>query len=98
MSKQAYRLRIDVSKIDKSALYKGQKGTYLDAVIWLNPDEPDQYGQVGSCQQDLGKDRREAGEKGAYIGNLKPLGAAKQAAPAAKPRATEPSSDDDIPF
>jgi hypothetical protein len=34
-------LKIDIDKIDKSKLFKGQKGTYLDAVVFLN-DEKDQ--------------------------------------------------------
>ena len=39
-------LRIDVQKIDKSKLFKGKKGTYLDLTVALN-DEEDDYGNNG---------------------------------------------------
>lgn len=63
-------IKIDVSKIDKSKLYKGEKGIYLDAVI-LMKDEPDQYGNNGMVVQNVTKEQREAGEKGAILGNVK---------------------------
>jgi len=58
---------IDLSKIDKSKLYKSEKTckTYLNVSIWVN-DDVDQYGNIASVQQYMGKDA----EKN-YIGNLK---------------------------
>ena len=47
--------KIDVNKIVKALLFKGQKGTYLDLTIWIN-DEPDKYGNDISIQQKTGKD------------------------------------------
>lgn len=35
-------VKIDVSKIDKTKLFKGAKGTYLDII--LMPSENNQYG------------------------------------------------------
>jgi hypothetical protein len=61
--------KIDVSKIDKTALFKGAKGIYLDIVIWDNKDGTDQYGNDGFITQDIGKARRDAGERGPIIGN-----------------------------
>ena len=63
------KIKIDVTKIDKAALYKGNKGTYLDAVMWPTPDS--QYGDDYRIVQDLGKEARDAGKKGAIIGNAK---------------------------
>ena len=60
-------IKIDVTKIDKAALYKGEKGTYLTLVVWPNRDGDDDYGNYASVKQDLGKDRRD--EKAPYIGN-----------------------------
>lgn len=57
--------KIDVAKIDKSLLFKGQKGTYLDLLIWIN-ETPDQYGNDCSIEQKTKK-----GEKKNYIGNGK---------------------------
>ena len=75
------RVKIDVSKLDKTAFFKGAKGTFCDLVLWEN-DQPDEYGNTHSVKQDMGKERR--GEKTPYVGNAKPFGDAK-AAPASRP-------------
>ena len=63
------RGKIDVKKIDKSALFKGAKGTYLDITLIESPN--DTYGNTHMIVQDIGKERREAGEKGPILGNGK---------------------------
>lgn len=73
-----YRLKIDVTKLDKSAFFKGAKGTYVDITLWEN-DQPDEYGNTHSAKQDMGKDRR--GEKTPYVGNMKPFGGSSNAQP-----------------
>jgi hypothetical protein len=91
--------KINVTRIDKSALFEGKNGKYLDIVLWENRDGLDQYGNNGFITQYIGKERREAGEKGPIIGNWKEREpqreprreAPKQDAPAAE-------GDDDIPF
>jgi hypothetical protein len=60
-----YTGKIDVTKIQKDKLFKGEKGTYLNVAIWIN-DEPDQFGNTMSVQQQTGKD-----EAKIYLGNLK---------------------------
>lgn len=57
--------KIDVTKIDKTLLFKGKKGTYLDCNIWIN-DKPDQYGNDCSIAQKTVK-----GKDPIYIGNGK---------------------------
>lgn len=71
MAKIGVRLKIDVSKIDKSLLFRGQKGTYLDATAFIDLDEQDQFGNSGMITQDLPKDRSQSGEKGSILGNSK---------------------------
>ena len=61
---------IDVTKIDKSRLFKGKKGTYLGVDIWVN-DEEDQYGNSVSINESLTAEERESGVKKNYIGNGK---------------------------
>lgn len=73
------RVKIDVTKIDKSALYKGAKGTYLD--IALLPSNNSQYGDDYMVTQDIGKERRQAGEKGPILGNGKIVHSQASAAP-----------------
>ena len=63
------KIRVDVSKIDKAALYKGAKGTYLDCVAWPSKTVG-QYGDTHYIVQELSRERRDAGEKGSIIGNM----------------------------
>lgn len=95
-------IKIDVTKIDKAALYKGQKGTYLTITVWPNKDGEDQYGNHASVKQDLGKDRRD--EQAPFIGNAKIIqrrNAPKSAPPAnyeKLPTLQEMEDEDVIPF
>ncbi len=57
--------KIDVTKIIKSLLYKGKKGTYLNLTIWQN-DKPDEYGNEFSIQQTT-----KAGEPKIFLGEGK---------------------------
>lgn len=95
---QSLKLKLDVTKLDKSAFFKGEKGTYCDLILWAN-DEPDQWGNTHSVKQDMGKDRK--GEKTPYVGNAKPIGQAKPAqrqAPQARADAWDDPESDRVPF
>ena len=70
MAKQIIQVKIDVSKISKDRLYKGKKGTYLSASIFLN-DDVDDYGNNGMIVESVSKEEREAGIKGNILGNVK---------------------------
>ena len=63
-------LSIDVSKINAKRLYKGKKGQYLSATLFLK-EETDQYGNNGFIVESITKEEREAGQKGTIIGNAK---------------------------
>lgn len=69
-------LKIDVSKIDKSRLFQGTKGTYLDAVLIETPNN--QYGDDYMIVESVSKEEREQGVKGAILGNAKTLGQQSQ--------------------
>jgi hypothetical protein len=89
--------KIDVTKLDKSAFFKGTKGVYCDITIIEKPSE---YGD-GFIVQDLGKERRMAGEKGPIIGNWKEVGTkAPTPSPARQESSVIVSMEDhsDIPF
>lgn len=96
-------IKIDVTKIDKDALYKGAKGTYLTLTVWPNKDGEDQYGNHASVKQDLGKERRD--EKAPFIGNARII--QRKNAPPSKPQEPpaksktlyeEMNDADEIPF
>jgi len=63
-------LSIDVSKINAKRLYKGKKGQYLSATLFLK-EETDQYGNNGFIVESITKEERESGQKGTIIGNAK---------------------------
>jgi hypothetical protein len=104
------KLNINVSLIDKSELYEGKKGKYLSLTLFENRDGTDQYGNAGFIVQDIGKQRREAGQKGPIIGNWKHVNTAPgrtvmpktATAPPTPPKSGyEPDPNDDqsdIPF
>ncbi|MCP4991395.1 MAG: hypothetical protein GY928_36670 [Colwellia sp.] len=71
MAKVGVTLKINVSNIDKSKLFSGAKGTYLDAQVFIDLDELDQYGNSGMITQAVSKEDRNAGHKGAILGNAK---------------------------
>lgn len=71
MSKIGVSLKIDVSKIDKARLFQGQKGTYLDATVFIDVDQLDQYGNSGMITQDVTKEEKQQGVKGNILGNCK---------------------------
>jgi hypothetical protein len=65
------KLKINLSKIDKAKLFNANSGAiYLDATLLTN-EEDDQYGNCGMIVQDVSKADREAGIKGAILGNAK---------------------------
>lgn len=63
-------LKIDVSKIDKAMLFRGQKGVYLDAKVFIDIDQKDQYENNGMITQEVSKDAPQ-GTQGAILGNCK---------------------------
>lgn len=65
------KLKIDVMKIDKSALYPGKNGAkYLNCVVWPNKDGVGKFGDTHVIKQELSKEARDAGQKEPIIGNL----------------------------
>ena len=58
---------IDVTKIDKSKLIDGKKGTYLNLTAFVNLDEKDQYDNNGMVTQSVTAEEREAGTRGAIL-------------------------------
>jgi hypothetical protein len=89
--------KINVTKIDKARLFKGEKGTYLD--IALVPTSNSTYGDDFMIVQSVSKEEREAGKKGNIIGNARFV---KKGARTKAPTPAIPKEDDglgdDVPF
>ena len=91
---------IDVTKIDKAKLIDGKKGTYLNLTTFVNLDEKDQYDNNGMVTQSVTAEEREAGTRGAILGNTKVFfkdeGSGNTTAPQAKESFDQVSED--VPF
>lgn len=107
MTKVALSIKIDVTKIDKSRLFKGEKGTYLDLTTFVDLDTKDQYDNNGFISQSVSKDEKAAGLQTPILGNCrvfwtdKPSDPVQASAPVATPVDGAPSvavDDDSIPF
>jgi hypothetical protein len=104
MAKIGVSFKIDVTKIEKARLFVGQKGKYLDATVFIDLDELDQYGNSGMITQDVSKEERQAGTKGAILGDSKVFWRDEGQAPqASKPQGNSRPDpvedfDDSIPF
>jgi hypothetical protein len=108
MAKIGVSLKIDVTKIEKARLFKGEKGTYLDATAFIDLDELDQYGDSGMIAQSVSKEERENKIMGNILGNSKVFYSEKGSAPSnnsqqptqKKGQNPEPIDDfdDSIPF
>lgn len=88
---QLLKLKIDVTKIDKSKLFKGQKGTYLDVTLSVN-DQPDEYGNDCSLWQEQTKEERDNKSPRNFLGSGRILWKSE-----AKTEA-QAESEDDLPF
>ena len=71
MSKVGVSLKINCSQIDKARLFAGQKGQYLDATVFIDLDQLDQYGNSGMITQDVSKEEKQQNVKGNILGNCK---------------------------
>jgi hypothetical protein len=71
MAKVGVSLKINLSQIDKARLFAGQKGQYLDATVFIDLDQLDQYGNSGMITQDVSKEEKQQGVKGNILGNCK---------------------------
>lgn len=70
--KQTIDISMDVTKIDKTALYESPKtGKKYLSISVLIREEKDQYGHDGFVVQKISKERKAAGEKGPILGNAK---------------------------
>ena len=71
MAKLGISIKIDVTKIDKSRIFQGQKGKYIDLTTFIDTDNPDQYQNHGFISQSTSKQERDAGVQTPILGNCK---------------------------
>ena len=91
---------INLAKIPKDAIIKGEKGQYVNVTIAVN-DEENEYGQNTSITLGQSKEQREAKEPKVYLGNGKTFWSNDGDTPAATQSAAGADfheDDDDLPF
>ena len=95
-------INIDVKKILKERLFKGEKGTYLDLTTIVDLDNADQYGNHGFICQNTTKEEQENEFRTPSLGNCKVVyrdDSNESQKPAKKTAVKEDDDfDDDIPF
>ena len=60
--------------VAENNVFVGKKGAYLEMTLLENRDGKDQFDNDGFASIDIGKERREAGERGPIVGNWKHMG------------------------
>ena len=88
-------LKIDTNKIDKSRIFKGEKGNYLDLVVFIDTEQKSQYGDHGTVKQSTTKEERESGAQTPILGNVKVF-FTKESDKAENPYTNVKDGDDDL--
>ena len=102
MAKIGISLKINVSLIEKARLFAGKKGRYLDASVFVDTDQLDEFGNSGMITQDVSKEEKNGGVKGPILGNAKVFwkdsgqNSQQTAKPAQSSQAPLPSNFDDF--
>jgi len=94
---------INVMLIDKTRLFPGAKGKYLDFVL-IELREPDKRGNDYMIVESITKEEREKGIRGTILGNARTVSRSNPGRNIAKSgddsgrRQAEPPVEDDTPF
>lgn len=94
-----FNASIDLTKIEKSKIIKGKKGSYLNITGFVN-DEVDQYGNNVSIIVTQSKEEREVKTPRVYLGNGKTNTVNAPATASLETNTQAPASAgvDDLPF
>jgi len=90
--KVGLNISIDVSKIDKSRLYKGEKGNYLNLTTFVDIDNKDKYDNNGFISQSVTKEERTNGVQTPILGNVRVMYTDAGSTPA------QAELEEDVPF
>ena len=91
-------LKIDVTKLTKDKLFKGQKGTYANITVAANMDGESEYGDTHYVFESQSKEEREAKTPKVYLGNGKEFVFGGNGSKNDPEPVTADMDDEDIPF
>jgi hypothetical protein len=90
-------IKLNVVKLEKERFHRGEKGVYVDLVLFEKPNDFSD----GYVVQSVSKEAHDRGERGPICGSWqeikKKTDQTSERRPPAKP-APRPPADDDIPF
>ena len=93
--------KINVTRIDKTKMFRGKQGVYLDIICFPLKNGEDSDGNTHVIMQSLPKEDRDRGEKGAMLGRMRiennNISQPKDHGPSTAPDTPTPE-DDDVPF
>ena len=88
-------VKIDVTKLDKSKFFVGQKGTYANVTVAENMDGESEYGDTHYVFESQSKEERDAKTPKNYLGNGKEFVFGNNGG---TQTTTTPTVGDDLPF
>jgi len=97
---QLIAISIDVTKLDKSKLIKGKKGTYANITVSVN-DEDDQFGNNTSVWESQTKEERDDKVDRNFLGNGKVVWSSQSSNDTKKTsskKSSKQDEEDDLPF
>jgi hypothetical protein len=98
---QLIAISIDVTKLDKSKLVKGKKGTYANITVSVN-DEDDQFGNNTSVWESQTKEERDDKVDRNFLGNGKVVWSSQSSndtkKTSSKKASKQDDDSDDLPF
>ena len=96
--KLGLNIQINVNKIDKSRMYKGAKGNYLNLTTFIDTMAKNQYDSHGFISQSTTKEEREQNLQTPILGNVNVFYTDGGQESYTKPKIADDNFDDDLPF
>ena len=99
--KYGINIGINVKEIDKARLKSSGDKIFLNATVFFDTEQKDQFGNSGMIAQDVSKEEKDSGVKGNILGNIKVFWSDNQQASTQQQNehsGNEPEEDSGIPF
>lgn len=90
-------IKIDVTKIDKARIFKGEKGQYIDLTTFIDTSNTDEYGNHGFISQTVTKQERADKVRTPILGNVKVFYQDQSESTEREP-VSDDDFDDTVPF
>ena len=96
--KLGLNIQINVNKIDKERMFKGDKGTYLNLTTFVDTTAKNKYDANGFISQTTTKEEREQKLQTPILGNVNVFYTDGGQESYTKPKIADDGFDDDVPW